>query len=102
MCAPLAGICCHLRRRSIMKRLPFLKSLGSQRLAAAALFLALPALAPAGASAQLIDPNQQCVYQPGSTECSPITAPQLPAVSGTPYDQFLGLLVDWGVDQSQH
>jgi hypothetical protein len=76
-------------------------SLKSQRLGAA-LLLVLPMLAPAGVSAQLFDPDNQCAYQPGSTECQPITAPQLPTVSGTPYEQFVALLMEWGINQSEH
>jgi hypothetical protein len=88
-----------LKRRLVLKTI---SSLRSQRLGAAAFLLVLPVLAPAGASAQLIDPNNQCIYQPGSTECQPIAAPELPPVSGAPYDQFVALAEAFGVDMSQH
>jgi hypothetical protein len=56
------------------------------------------------AQAQLIDPNQRCVYRPGSTVCEPIgQAPQAPPrPSGPPYGQFLQLVSSSNIDIRQH
>lgn len=59
------------------------------------------ATVPAG-QAQLIDPNNNCVYQPGSTRCQPLGPPPMPQTSGAPYEQFLKLVSDSGIDISQH
>jgi hypothetical protein len=65
--------------------------------------LALAALLEAhAASAQLIDPNNNCVYRPGSTTCQPLNAPPMPPVSGPPYQQFLQLIGTRGLDIKQH
>jgi hypothetical protein len=54
--------------------------------------------------AQLIDPNQRCVYRPGSTTCEPIgqprQAPQAP--SSPPYSQFVQIIGNSGIDLRQH
>src|SRR5262245_29757993 len=51
--------------------------------------------------AQLIDPNQGCVYQPGSTNCQPIPrGPQPPPAPPPvpPYQQFLQLVSNSNLD----
>jgi hypothetical protein len=63
--------------------------------------LALIALAPS-AIAQLIDPNNHCVYMPGSTQCQPIQKPAPPQVSGPPYDQFLDLVRRSNINIEDH
>lgn len=59
-------------------------------------------LAALPAHAQLYDPNNRCVYQPGSIACQPHGAPPMPQTSGPPYQQFLGLMGNSNVDVSQH
>lgn len=55
------------------------------------------------ARAQLIDPNNGgCVYAPGSTSCQPVRPPAPPPVSGPPYQQFLSLARNSGIDLGQH
>jgi hypothetical protein len=57
----------------------------------------------APARAQLIDPNNRCVYQPGSTVCQPLQQkPQAPPVSGPPYEQFAGIATRSGIDLRLH
>jgi hypothetical protein len=65
--------------------------------------LAVAALLQATAArAQLIDPNNNCVFRPGSTTCQPLSAPPMPPVSGPPYQQFLQLISASGLDINQH
>lgn len=65
--------------------------------------LALTWLLPAPAArAQLIDPNNNCVYRPGSTACQPLGPPPMPQVSGPPYQQFLNLVSASGLNIGQH
>jgi len=54
------------------------------------------------AQAQLFDPNQRCVYRPGSTACEPVGQPQQapPPPSAPPYQQFLQFVGN--VDMRQH
>ena len=54
------------------------------------------------AAAQLIDPNRNCTYQPGSTQCVPNHPPQPPRPSGTPYEQFLALASSNGISMQEH
>jgi hypothetical protein len=56
------------------------------------------------AQAQLYDPNQRCVYRPGSTACEPVgQAPQPPQPpSLPPYQQFLQLVSNSNIDIRQH
>jgi hypothetical protein len=68
-----------------------------------ALALAWTGAAADPAQAQLIDPNNHCVYQPGSTQCQPIEAPPMPGpTSATPYQQFLNLAAASGMDIGRH
>ena len=54
------------------------------------------------ARSQLVDPNNNCVFRPGSTTCQPLAAPPMPPVSGPPYQQFLQLIGASGLDIKQH
>jgi hypothetical protein len=56
----------------------------------------------AEAQAQLIDPNQNCVYQPGSTRCEPIRRPTAPQPSGAPFDQFVSFVSNNGISLRDH
>ena len=56
----------------------------------------------AEAQAQLIDPNQNCVYQPGSTRCEPIRRPTAPQPSGAPFDQFASIVASRGINLRDH
>lgn len=58
--------------------------------------------AGAPARGQLIDPNNNCVYRPGSTACEPIAKPVPPQPSGPPYAQFEALARDSNVDLRLH
>src|SRR3954464_437243 len=72
--------------------------------AALALSLGLygAALFAGEARAQLIDPNQTCVYQPGSTRCEPIRRPTAPQPSGPPFDQFVSIASNFGISLRDH
>jgi hypothetical protein len=52
--------------------------------------------------AQLIDPNNHCVYRPGSTICEPIRPPVAPPPSGNPCSQFLEVVENSGIDKTRH
>lgn len=67
-----------------------------------AIWLAVLIASGVQSRAQLIDPNNNCVYQPGSTTCQPIRPPPVPQVSGPPFQQFLTLAANSGMDISQH
>jgi hypothetical protein len=60
------------------------------------------ALIAGEAQAQLIDPNQNCVYQPGSTRCEPIRRPTAPQPSGAPFDQFVSIVSNSGMSLRDH
>lgn len=54
------------------------------------------------AKAQLIDPNNRCVYQPGSRTCEPTRAPTAPQTSGPPYEQFEAIVRNGGISLDDH
>jgi len=64
--------------------------------------LAVLALSNTTVQAQLIDPNNRCVYQPGSTTCQPLGPAASPKPSGPPYKQFLDLAANSNIKLSQH
>lgn len=77
------------------------KSIHARSVSLALTIALLGAAAPA-ARGQLIDPNNNCVYRPGSTVCEPITKPAPPQPSGPPYSQFETLARDSHIDLKLH
>ena len=77
-------------------------SIASSRATIIALTLVTAVPFQGAAHAQLVDPNNKCVYQPGSTACQPFRPPVPAPATGNPYQQFMTLAQNSGIDLRLH